>query len=55
MDYYSDVDENYILANDFTYKVHSPNPVGKKNIISLLNRYLEYKNFQEKKLYFEMI
>lgn len=31
------------LPSNFTYKVHSQNPVGKKNIESLLKRYLQFK------------
>ena len=39
----SDLNGSYKLPSNFTYKVHSQNPVGKKNIISLLNAYLKYK------------
>jgi len=39
----NDLNGSYKLPSNFTYKVHSQNPVGKKNIISLLNAYLKYK------------
>lgn len=38
----TDLDYN-ILAEDFSFNVHSANPVGKQNIESLLNNYLKYK------------
>lgn len=51
-----DLDSNYtFLPKDFSFYVHSANPVGKKNIEGLLNQYLEHrKEFlpTEKKLKF---
>ena len=40
----SDLDNNYKLPSNFEYRVHSQNPVGKQNIISLLEGYLKYKS-----------
>ena len=40
----SDLDNTYKLPSNFKYKVHSQNPVGKKNIIALLDGYLKFKN-----------
>lgn len=40
----SDLDNNYKLPSNFRYKVHSQNPIGKQNIISLLEGYLKHKN-----------
>ena len=31
------------IPKNFTYDVHSANPVGKKNIVGLLDNYLEKK------------
>ncbi len=39
----ADINGTYPLAKDFTYKVHSQNPVGKANIIALLDGYLRFK------------
>ena len=39
----SDLNNDLKLPQDFTYRVHSQNPVGKRNIIYLLKQYLEYK------------
>ncbi len=39
----SDLDNEYKIPDNFTYKVHSQNPVGKQNIISLLDSYLKYR------------
>ena len=39
----ADALQEYPLPENFSYKVHSQNPVGKKNIESLLNRYLQIK------------
>jgi hypothetical protein len=44
----SDLDNRYKLAPTFSFKVHSQNPVGKQNIISLLESYLKYKNHLSK-------
>lgn len=39
-----DLDSNYtFLPKDFSFYVHSANPVGKKNIEGLLTQYLEYR------------
>lgn len=48
--YLVDMDMNNILVfpKDFSFYVHSANPVGKQNIESYLNGYLKFKN--EKKL-----
>ena len=46
----SDLDNEYTLPFNFKYKVHSQNPVGKRNIISLLNSYLKH-NPTERCLY----
>ncbi len=40
----SDLNNTYKLPSDFKYKVHSQNPVGKKNILGLLEGYLKFKN-----------
>jgi len=40
----SDLDDKCKLPFDFSFKVHSQNPVGKQNIISLLEGYLKHKN-----------
>lgn len=40
----SDLDNTFKLPSNFKYKVHSQNPVGKKNIIALLDGYLKFKN-----------
>lgn len=40
----SDLDNDYKLPDNFSFKVHSQNPVGKQNIISLLEGYLKHKN-----------
>lgn len=32
-----------LLSDDFTFNVHSANPVGSKNIESYLNNYLKHK------------
>lgn len=34
---------NNVLAEDFTFNVHSANPVGAENIRSYLNNYLDIK------------
>ena len=39
----SDIKKQIKLPSDFSFKVHSQNPVGKKNIISLLDSYLWHK------------
>ena len=39
----NDLDGVYKLPKDFRFKVHSQNPVGKENIISLLDSYLKYR------------
>ena len=39
-----ELDGRQILSDDFSYYVHSQNPVGKRNIESLLGNYIEYKN-----------
>jgi len=40
----SDLDKKYKLPSNFRYEVHSQNPIGKQNIISLLDGYLKHKN-----------
>lgn len=37
-------DPNFVLPADFTYYVHSQNPVGKENIEKYLENYLNFKN-----------
>ena len=39
----NDFKDEYKIPLDFSFKVHSQNPVGKKNIESLLTNYLKYK------------
>ena len=39
----NDLDGVYKFPKDFSFKVHSQNPVGKENIISLLDSYLKYR------------
>lgn len=39
----NDLDGVIKISEQFTYKVHSQNPVGKQNIIALLDGYLKYK------------
>lgn len=39
----SDIDNSYIMPEDFNFYVHSQNPIGKKNIEELLNSYLRFK------------
>ncbi len=41
-----DINEEYKIPSDFTFKVHSQNPIGKKNIESLLTRYLNHKTIK---------
>ena len=38
----ADMEKN-IIMEDFAFQVHSANPVGKKNIESYLNNYLNFK------------
>ena len=40
----NDLEHTYPLPTNFKYKVHSQNPIGKQNIISLLEGYLKHKN-----------
>lgn len=35
--------EHDVIERDFSFVVHSMNPIGKKNIESLLNQYLAWK------------
>jgi len=39
----NDMTGKYIIPSNFMFKVHSQNPVGKQNIISLLNSYLSLR------------
>lgn len=40
-----DLDNNQeFIPEDFTFEIHSQNPVGRENIYGLLNSYLVYKN-----------
>ncbi|APW65289.1 hypothetical protein LPB137_05215 [Poseidonibacter parvus] len=39
-----DIENKYNFPNDFDFNVHSANPIGKENIESLLNSYLNFKN-----------
>lgn len=38
-----DMDDTYTLPDDFTFCVHSQNPVGKKNIEEYLGQYLKVR------------
>jgi hypothetical protein len=38
----ADINGTYRFADNFTYKVHSQNPVGKANIIALLDGFLRF-------------
>ena len=38
-----DMDEYMEIPADFQFSVHSQNPIGKKNIESYLNNYLEHR------------
>jgi len=38
-----DLAGTFTLPKDFTFKVHSQNPVGNRNIQSLLERYIQFK------------
>lgn len=40
----SALDKELEFPSDFRFNVHSANPVGKKNIISLLDGYIKYNN-----------
>ena len=40
----ADLDNVHKLPFDFSYKVHSQNPIGKQNIVSLMEGYLKFKN-----------
>jgi len=40
----NDLENSYKLPSNFRFKVHSQNPVGKQNIISLLDGYLKHKS-----------
>ena len=37
----SDIDWVIDIPKDFTFSVHSANPIGRDNIIGLLSQYLE--------------
>ena len=41
-----DLNEEYKIPSGFTFKVHSQNPIGKKNIELLLMKYLSYKTIK---------
>ncbi|MDF1877812.1 hypothetical protein JHD47_08290 [Sulfurimonas sp. SAG-AH-194-L11] len=43
----NDLNATYNLPSDFSFKVHSQNPVGKENIISLLQSYLKHKSLKK--------
>ena len=42
---YYDQNNQYTFPMNFKYKVHSQNPIGKKNIIILLENYLKRREF----------
>lgn len=42
----ADINGDYCFMDDFTYKVHSQNPVGKANIIALLDGYFKFKKYK---------
>ena len=42
--YLIDLDlEKHLLLDNFTYQVHSANPVGRDNIVGLMERYLRFR------------
>lgn len=43
----ADINGIYLFADNFSFKVHSQNPVGKANIIALLDGYLRFKKHYE--------
>lgn len=46
-----DLDNNKeFIPKEFTFEVHSQNPVGKENICGLLNSYLLYKKKEKLKM-----
>lgn len=38
-----DIENKYKFPNDFKFNVHSANPIGRNNIQSILNNYLQFK------------
>ena len=38
-----DIENNYKFPDDFKFNVHSANPIGRNNIQSILNNYLQFK------------
>ncbi|MCT7433516.1 hypothetical protein [Aliarcobacter cryaerophilus] len=38
-----DIENIYKFPNDFSFEVHSANPIGRNNINSILNNYLLFK------------
>lgn len=40
-----DLEEGNWIPDDFEFHVHSANPVGKENINSYLNNYMEFKKY----------
>ncbi|MGE4382461.1 MAG: cyclic-phosphate processing receiver domain-containing protein [Arcobacter sp.] len=38
-----DIENIYKFPNDFSFEIHSANPIGKNNINSILNNYLIFK------------
>lgn len=39
-----ELDGNTVLSDKFEYYVHSQNPIGKRNIETILDNYMKYKN-----------
>jgi hypothetical protein len=43
----TDLDKKHKFPKDFSFNVHSANPIGRNNIESILYNYLEFKITQE--------
>jgi len=41
-----DIAGKYLIPEDFEFNVHSANPIGKENIETYLNNYLEFRRKQ---------
>lgn len=44
---FNDINNNFRLPKNFTFKVHSQNPLGKRKIENLLNSYLMLKKHNQ--------
>lgn len=38
-----DIEDKYKFPEDFSFNVHSANPIGRNNIEAILNNYLQFK------------